>query len=56
MVVALIVGALAVVAGVVVYKLVKAGKAVTGASVVAGVEADVTQAAKNVANTVSSKV
>jgi hypothetical protein len=59
----LIVGVV-VLAAVVAYKLWKSGKAVTGAAVVAGVEADVTAAAKAaeakivtaVANTVVSKL
>jgi len=53
--VALVVVGVVVVAGVVVYKLWKSGKAVTGSAVVAGVEADVSTAEKAVANTVSSK-
>lgn len=55
----LIVGAV-VLAAVVVYKLWKSGKAVTGAAVVAGVEADVKAAEATVvsavANTVVSKL
>jgi hypothetical protein len=50
----------AVFAAVVAYKLFKSGKAVTGAAVVAGVEADVKSAANTaesaVANTVVSKL
>lgn len=58
--VGLIVLGVVVVAGVVAYKLWKSGKAVTGAAVVAGVEADaktvVATAEKAVANTVVSKL
>lgn len=56
MVVALIVLGILVVAAIVAYKLHKSGKAVTGASVLAGVEADAktvaTKAEKAVANTI----
>jgi hypothetical protein len=59
MLVLLIVAGL-VVAAVVAYKLHKAGKVVTGATVVAAVEADVKGAASNaasaVANTVAQKL
>lgn len=57
---ALAVGAVVVLALVVVYKLWKSGKAVTGAAVVAGVESDLKTAANTakseVANTVVSKL
>ncbi len=56
----LIITAAVVLAAVVAYKLWKSGKAVTGAAVVAGVEADVQAAANtvatDVANTVVSKL
>jgi hypothetical protein len=56
----LIIAGLVVVAAVVAYKLHVAGKAVTGAAVVAGVEADAKAVAANaeaqVANTVASKL
>ncbi len=54
--VVLVVVGVVVVAGVVVYKLWKSGKAVTGTAVVAGVEADLSTAEKAVANTVANTV
>jgi len=56
----LIITGIVVLAAVVAYKLWKSGKVVTGATVIAGVEADVktaaTDAEKAVANTVVSKL
>ncbi len=52
----LIIGAVLVVATVVAYKLFKAGKAVTGASVVAGVESDVKSAVSTVETDVKNDV
>ena len=48
--------ALVVVAGVVAYKLWKSGQAVTGASVVSGVESDVTTAVNTVKTDVTTAV